>query len=116
MAVATLSFSLLKSGLLSGGALGPTAFPNFVNNSAPDNLTTQAFTAATFAAVVVPTGANGCVIVPPSGYGGTITLKGITGDTGIPIPATTPFPLISTSGIAFGLLCSANVTLEFLWF
>ena len=47
---------------------------------------TQSFTAATFASVTVPSGAIGVYIIPQNNNTGTITMKGVTGDTGINIP------------------------------
>ncbi len=40
--------------------------------------------------ITVPSGAVACVITPPSGNGVALTLKGVTGDTGVHISQTTP--------------------------
>lgn len=48
------------------------------------------FLSATFISTAGPVGATFCVIVPPSGSIIQLTLKGITGDTGIPISASMP--------------------------
>jgi hypothetical protein len=117
MATSTVTLTVQKTALLPGGQLGPFTYV-FTNAGAPDNVTTQAFAANTFAAVVIPAGSLGVIIQPPSGNAGVITLKGVTGDTGVQIPLTTPFPMLLTAaGIiaGFGLLCVNNTTVEFIW-
>ncbi len=42
--------------------------------------------------ITVPTlpSPNGCIIIPPGSAGPTLTLKGVTGDTGVPMSNTYP--------------------------
>lgn len=116
MANSTLTMNATKTGLLTGGQ-DNVGVPPLYNSNAPDSITQQAFTAATFAAVTPPPGTvNGCICVPPTSNAGAITVKGATGDTGLVIPAAflnTPFLIPSA---AFGILCVAGITLEFWWF
>jgi hypothetical protein len=59
--------------------------------------------AAGFTAVPVPTGATVAIIIPPAANAVTITLKGITGDTGIPLSVNTPSVIACAATTAFGL-------------
>jgi hypothetical protein len=47
--------------------------------------------------IAVPSWASGVLIQPPSGNGVALTLKGVTGDTGIPISETGPTLLSFTT-------------------
>lgn len=48
------------------------------------------FASGTFVATSGPAGATLCLITPPSSNAVQLTLKGVTGDTGIPISASNP--------------------------
>lgn len=59
-----------------------------------------------------------CTIVPPVGNTAGITLKGVAGDTGIPIHKTDPTSIAidSSLGLTFVIGCSAGVTgCRFFW-
>jgi hypothetical protein len=62
--------------------------------------------------ITVPTNAAGCVIIPPSGNTQTLTLKGVTGDTGIALSKTNPFMLAfdSTPPASFVITAGALTT------
>lgn len=118
---ATINISGSKTGdPISNDVIGPFTLTNL---NATRGKTTQAFTAATFAAVVFPAlqGSeviNGVIVVPPPANSGTITEKGVTGDTGIPRSKTQPY-MLTFDGITasnFGLLCGSNTVMEFIWF
>lgn len=119
-ALSSLTISGSTTGdLVSGDIIGPTTL---TNADAPVAKTTQSFAAATFAAVTFPAliGSSvikGVIIQPPATNAGAITLKGVTGDTGIPLHLTEPtilrFPSISAS--SFGLLCANLTVCEFKW-
>ena len=89
------------------------------NAAASGAVSDLSFTAATFAAVTFPAGGStitGCIIVPPAGYAGTITLKGVTGDTGVILHPTDPTYISLGASAAFGLLCSVTCTgLRIFW-
>lgn len=92
------------------------------NTDAPLATTTQSFGAATFAAVTFPAligsaVVKGVIIKPPSTNTGAITLKGVTGDTGIPIHKTeaTMIRFASVTASNFGILCVDACVIEFEW-
>lgn len=70
---------------------------------------------AGFNSVTVPTGYTAVLIVPPSGNAQTITLKGITGDTGVPLSPTQPTLLTLGAAAAFGLTVGGAVTITLIW-
>lgn len=87
------------------------------NSTSVGDSQTLSFAAATFQAIVAPATATAALIIPPAANVGTITLKGVTGDTGILLSKTQPTVLALTAGpVAFGLLCSALtvITIVFL--
>jgi hypothetical protein len=91
------------------------------NTDGPEARTTQAFAANTFEAVAVPeqigtAAIRGVVIIPPTDNSGAITLKGVTGDTGIDLHKTKPTVLSLNSTTNLGLLCASAITLTFDWF
>lgn len=80
------------------------------------SMTTQTFTAATFAAVTIPTGTVGVMIDIPAGNTGTVVMKGSTGDTGIFLnPAGRNVMTFDKANLGFGLLCSSGVIINFWW-
>jgi hypothetical protein len=113
MATSTVTLTALKTGETGGVNEGGTQ--TFTNASAPDGRTVQTFSASTFAAVSVSSGATGVYIIPPSTNAGTITLKGVTGDTGLALHPTQPSFISLATTASFGLLCSASTVVEFLW-
>jgi hypothetical protein len=61
--------------------------------------------------VTVPSNAVACTIVPPAGNTNSITLKGVTGDTGIRIHNTDPTSLAFHSTVsAFALTVATTTT------
>lgn len=114
MAISTVSISVNKAAE-AGGLSEATSAQTFTNNTAPDNRTVQSFASTTFAAVTVPTGATGVYIIPPSTNTGAITLKGVTGDTGVTLHKTQATWLSLDTSAAFGLLCASATVVEFEW-
>lgn len=115
MAISNVLISYFKTARTAKG-VDQAQYPAITNTAAPDSLTTQSFTAATFAAVSIPTGATGVVIIPPAGNAGNITIKGITGDTGILLGVLTkPYYQPLTASSSLGILCAADTVLEFNW-
>lgn len=105
-ATGTLTFRGTVSGYASGGARSYSAtVPVLVGVDAA--LTLTAFSG--FQAVAVPAGATGCVISPPAGNVVGLTLKGITGDTGIPMHLTNPQVLTFASGVTTFGITSASL-------
>lgn len=50
--------------------------------------------------ITVPTGSTMVIIVPPTTNTQTMTLKGVTGDTGIALDVAKPFVLSLAAGVA----------------
>lgn len=63
-----------------------------------------------FTALVPPTGAVAALIIPPTANTNGITLKGVTGDTGIAISKTAPTLLGLFSAANFGLTIATGAT------
>ena len=71
-----------------------------------------------FNAIHVPTGATAVLIVPDSANTAAITLKGVTGDTGIALHLTDPTTIaLSSSVTSFGLTVGGAgiVGLRLIW-
>jgi hypothetical protein len=73
-----------------------------------------------FNSITVPAGGTtvrGATIIPPAGNTATITLKGVTGDTGIGLHLTDPTSIALASGTsAIGLTVSAEIVgLRIIW-
>ncbi len=63
--------------------------------------------------ITVPSWAVGCLIIPNSGNATALTLKGVTGDTGVPLSETTPTLLnFTTPPASFVLTAGALFTTE----
>ena len=69
--------------------------------------------------ITVPTGATGVIVIPPVANTVALTLKGIAGDTGIPLSLTQPsvltFPASPPASIVVNAasLMSASTTFRF---
>ena len=71
------------------------------------------FGSGTFISTTGPSGAVVCLISPPAANAVQLTLKGVTGDTGIPITPNnvTPIPFFSTAGTnTIGLTSASAIT------
>lgn len=71
---------------------------------------TQSFPVG-FTTVTPPAAATAALIIPPSANTNAITLKGVTGDTGIPISKTQPMVVTLVAGSTFGLTVATGATL-----
>lgn len=65
--------------------------------------------------ITPPTGTQGVVIKPPSGNTVTLTLKGVTGDTGVGLHLTDHSSLGLAGVTAFCITTNGSVTLRFFW-
>lgn len=66
-----------------------------------------------FNAVTVPADAQAVAIIPPSDNTETLVLKGVTGDTGVPLSATGPnFVSLDGSGDDIGITAGGSVDVE----
>lgn len=85
-------------------------------NSASATAPTSATLANGFNTVSVPAGVIGVLIKPPPTSAIALTLKGITGDTGVPISPSTPTYLALPAGTgSFGVTANGVVTLLLAW-
>ncbi len=82
-----------------GGAASPLTITSSFTSVQINSLT---FGSATFITTNSPAGSFGVLIEPPAGNLVALTLKGVTGDTGIPIATNLPTLL------SFGTPASAN--------
>ena len=90
------------------------------NAASPGSVTLHTFTGAGFNTVTLPTGGSTVVsgtIVPPAGNTQTITLKGVTGDTGVALHLTDPTTIAFASTVTtFGLTVGGTITgLRIFW-
>jgi hypothetical protein len=81
--------------------------------SAPDE--TDQLTINGFQALTVPTGATAVLIIPPSANANAITLKGVTGDTGVLISKTQPTLVTLGTSPSIGLLTAASTVINLVW-
>lgn len=70
-----------------------------------------------FNSIPVPAAALGVLIVPPPGSTTALTLKGVTGDTGIPIDPgnSTRLKWTAAQVATLGITAGAGVTVSLLW-
>jgi len=118
MAVAaSLSITLVYSGDVTGTETISAA----ANSASPGAVTVQSL-ASGFNSITVPTSTGvtvkGVVIVPPSGNTTNITIKGVTGDTGIQLHDSDPaYISIDSTVTTIGLTAAAIIQgVRFFWF
>lgn len=106
--------------VFSGDVVGTETLSAASNAASPGSVTVQTL-ASGFNSVTVPstTGVTvvACTVVPPTGNTTAITLKGITGDTGIRLHNTDPSTITIHSDVtAIGLTAGAQITgVRFFW-
>jgi hypothetical protein len=87
--------------------IGPyTLVPNTASNFA----VTEVTLASGANTITVPSWALMCLIVPPTANSQTLTLKGVTGDTGIAISETLPSLLSFTTAPASFVITAGGAT------
>lgn len=102
------------------GDVDGTQVVNAASNAASPGSVEVKTLAAGLNTITVPTGGTtvtGVTIIPPAGNTQSITLKGVTGDTGIRLHDTDPTSLsLHSSVTSFALTAGAQVTgLRLLW-
>jgi hypothetical protein len=60
---------------------------------------------------LTPAAATAVCVIPPSANANTITLKGVTGDTGIALSKTQPTVIALTAGATWGITTGASTVL-----
>ena len=96
-------------------AVQSNSFAAAANASSPGEIEPKAL-ANGFNEIDVPTGAKAVTIIPPSGNTVTLTLKGVTGDTGIGLHLTDPTSIGLATGVTtIGITTSDTVTVRLVW-
>jgi hypothetical protein len=99
--------------VFTGDASGTESIDAATNTASPGSVTIQTL-ASGVNTITVPTGGTtptAVTILPPAGNQSSITLKGITGDTGVRIHNTDPTTIaIDTSVSTFVLTAGAQIT------
>lgn len=126
MATASVTIAATIQSLPSGTK---TVGPLTISAATANGNTTDYALAVGFNTIVVPittatpilAGATptGCIIIPDSTNTSAMTLKGVTGDTGITMHLTNPFVLgfPSSPPVSFGItVASAATTCQIVWF
>lgn len=102
----------------SGDVVGTQSLAAASNTASPGAMTCEDL-ASGFTAVAIPTGFTpvSVTIVPPAGNTTAITLKGVTGDTGIRIHDTDPTTIAIHSSVAtIGLTTGGAISnVRFYW-
>ena len=95
--------------LLGEGLNENNSFPAANNASSPaqQELKTLASGSNT---ITVPSGATACTIVPPASNTNSITLKGVTGDTGVRLHNTDPTSLAIDASTTTFVLTAGSTT------
>lgn len=93
---------------------------SWANTSANEQVTSQTLSsgANTVNVPTLPVQAIGVIIIPPASNTQTITLKGVTGDTGVPISPGSPttIPFASSPPASFCLTAGNTITgCQFRW-
>ena len=104
----------------SGDVSGTETISAATNAASPGSVTVQTLASgANTITVPATTGVTvtACTIVPPTGNTQTLTLKGVTGDTGVGIHLTDPTTIALASGTSsFCLTAGAQITgVRFFW-
>lgn len=101
------SNTVTLTGTFSGGAINPSLSIPAITTTAQsiEQVTTLSSGANT---ISVPSGSTSAIIVPPSGNTVGITLKGVTGDTGVALYPSTPALIPIASGVSSFVLTAAS--------
>lgn len=97
----------------SGEIASANTFSAAANTAAPGDIDLLTL-ASGFNTITLPLGGStvrGATIIPPAGNTQTLTLKGVTGDTGILIHKTDPTSISFDAGVTtFGITAGGTVT------
>jgi hypothetical protein len=102
---ATASFFCEATGLPSGTKTVSVSW----TVSSPVGQTTDVDLSSGANTISVPTGTTLVIIVPPTTNTQTLTLKGVTGDTGVQLKKTKPTILAWQTGSSFVLTAGASI-------
>lgn len=104
------------SGAFGGFAAATIRDDTLVNSGSPLKVETMDL-AAGWNALTAPTGAKMVSIIPPSDNAETLTLKGVTGDTGVPLDPVGGADLTLAASPTIGLAAGDTVTgVQVIWY
>ncbi len=90
-------------------------FEAIVNGSSPGSVVTQAL-ASGANTITLPTGTTGVTIIPDSNNTVALTLKGVTGDTGVGLALTSPSSFgVGAAVTTFCLTAASVVTVRIIF-
>ena len=98
----------------TGDILAANTFAAANNVSSPAVIETKVLSSGANT-ITPPTGSAACTILPPTGNVVALTLKGVTGDTGVVIHLTDPTTIGLGAGTAFCLTAASGVTIRLVW-
>jgi hypothetical protein len=99
----------------TGDVAGSESLDAAANASSPGQIQIIAL-ASGANTITPPAGATAVTIKPPSGNAVTLTLKGVTGDTGVGLHLTDPTSIaLASAASTFCLTTSNTVTVRFFW-
>jgi hypothetical protein len=113
--MAVTSTRIVRIGF-SGDVVAPDLTYAAADNAAsPGMIETKALVSG-FNSITVPTDSESVTIIPPSANVVTLTLKGVTGDTGIGIHLTDPTVIgLAAAQSTIGITTSDVVTVRLIW-
>lgn len=76
---------------------------------------TQTYTVNGFQNLSPPSGATAVLIIPASGNAQTLTLKGVTGDTGVLLNKTQPTVVALDTSPSIGVTTGGSATFTVVW-
>src|SRR5258708_34458418 len=104
----TVAAIVTVSGSVSGMPEGQISFgASIVDSTAPVGVTTVTLLSGVNT-ITIPTGAQGCFFVPYAANVQTLTLKGNSGDTGLPLHVTNPIVLSFGGNSTFLVVAGGN--------
>lgn len=111
--------NLTVSIAFTGGLVSSIAEASAANAGSPGSITIHTLSSG-FNVIAIPTGGSspvGATVVPPVGNTQTMTLKGVTGDTGIGMHLTNPSVItLATTTTTFGITAGGTITgLRVIW-
>lgn len=99
----------------TGDVVSNQTFSAADNATAPGDIDLVALTTGANT-ITFPTGYKGATIIMPAGNTTLVTLKGVTGDTGVPLHKTDPSSIgLDSSGTSFCLTAAADMNVRILW-
>jgi hypothetical protein len=98
------------NGTVTGAPGGEVGFGANVVNATSVAQVTQVTLASGANTIGVPSGAVGCFFVPYAGNVQALTLKGVSGDTGVGLHPTNPAVLSFASGVTSFVITAGGVT------